>query len=309
MRKLSVILGSCAMMAVIIFSPQKVSAAANNAQALNPNQEYYFDLDGNGVSEKIYYDFSNATVEKTTGTDSYNVTKTYMDIYINDSVARQVEISGVLNSHFLQQLIVTDVNASDNQKELFAVSANYDKDNWTNFCWNITYLQYTNNSLEQRQNINDLISQKYADTNIHMITADEVFESDGSGKLKLELCQFIGNCDGNFVHYYTTVNLVNGTFVNTTQKSFDIVKYERTKSGKKFKCTTSTTVDKKAVLYKKPKKSSKKVRLKKGDKVTYKKVYVTDNGKVFLYVKTRSGKKGYIWPYKFTKNVYDVMHV
>jgi hypothetical protein len=227
---------------------------------LEKDTAYEYDLNGDGTAEKILY-------KVTTNDDKYTVA---IKLYINDKLCMSRQDHG-----FNYTIQLFDLNQKDNYLDLYGYAtmesdcinysffAQYSKDNI-----------YKYNTFKPKKLLGKLNSIRYSLSSI-----------DGDGKFKLIIDTPIFSDAIGCYYCYVPFQLQNNKFSKVSTKTYTLTQYSQ---QYKYKAKKSFSVYDKAG-------SSKVVyNVKKGDKVTFDKFYISKSGKVYFRIINSQGKSGWI---------------
>ena len=262
---------SFAFTAGFLLSNVNVYAATN--QTLELNKDYYFDLNGDGQTEKIKY----TTQVNKDDNDFFNS----VSLFINDKNVYTKKLTDTWAKY-----TVLDIDSSDNTLELNLQIGGYsDVMDYSSFQrWNGASIVEFDNNKNKALNY----TREYSFSNVK-----------GNGRFNIVVDTPYSLPIGCF---YANIPLkLQNNKITTTTGTYNLVG-----SSKKYKYKAKSNIK----VYKKASKKSKvKFTVKKGDKIKMIKIKPMKNvakrpqGKygeekpinAYAYVKTKSGKKGWIY--------------
>ena len=279
-----------------LFIIPTVSASAKTATTtfLKNNKTYSFNLDKKGKSEEVRFEQTKNEEEYTTYYKS--------DLFIQGKKVFSA------NDTMKVKAVVADTDKSDKQLEVLIIQG-YWSDNpqeWSEIK-HIYYYKYSNGKTKKVQDIYSLIKSKFDKfTDVHS-ASDKLITVDGKGKLLNKVCIRLASYkNGNgmdFIHIKNNVKLVSGKYVNTKDKSYKLY-------NEGFNNKETVHVSKvKNKVYKKPGGSKVAYTLKKNDTFTIKSYYRKSKTSVYLEIKNKKGKTGYINPKTFSEKQTGSLHV
>lgn len=244
-----------AILASNFMAGERVAAADNKVTNLKSGKEYSYDLDGDGVKEKLKYTLTSKQVYQ---------------IYVNDKVLYKKTL-GTEGSNRYPMLQITDINTEEAGLDL----------------WVYTY--YCSDDVEFASLV------QYKDGKMKEIYKDgvgELYTVDGKGTFyqsiqdKLPTYALVGT-HYDSIPYCLKNGKVKKVKTNTYKFSGVFSSQEKIKGGV-FKAARVLK------FYKKPNTKSKVAfKVKKGQKVTVISTYYK-NGTAYVKFKNAKGKKGYL---------------
>lgn len=265
-RKISQLVGStllCSILAISMLASPKISLAAqeNDPEGmvfLEDNKLYKYDLNGDDNVDEIKCKYTN--------TDEGQF---IMKLYINSKLCltRKSDIDFVFAE-------VCDLDKEDNFLDLFTYVAGP-----SDCTFDASFYRYNGKTLDSKVAFTPKdIFDKNTDDRRYRLE-----KLAGNGKFYISNRTF---CDaiGTF-NYYRPFQLKDNAIIEVSVKTYDLGEYETTY---KYKAAKSFKAYEKA--------GSKKVvyTVKKGDKVTFDKMYIAKSGKAYLRMKNSKGKTGWI---------------
>lgn len=273
-------IGVMVVMACCIFTGVNGTTvkAATNVQ-MSENQAYYYDLNGDGVKEKIVY----KTV--TIGQDEYDASRAVL--YINDK-----KVYAKKMSHSFGVFTIVDLNKEDKIVELFF-----------KVCGSSNTLDYSSFQHWDGKKITEFETNK--NKALDYLRGYSIVGIKGNGNFSIGVDTPFDVAIGN---YYTTIPLKykNGK-ITATKKT-----YYLSRESRKYVYKTKKSLK----AYKKASRKSKAFTIKKGQKLNVIKIKTQKNVSqrqrdkygdfksvdAFIYVKTKNGKKGWIFISKNTSS-------
>lgn len=289
MRKLWSSFG-IALLMVMVFFPVKSSAAGKNTyQMLEESKTYYYNLDQKGKKEAIRVDVSTKKYEDDKDTwygHKYDIKTT---VTINGKKVYSRMLKGTNFPLNQVKVVVTDVDKKDKQMELMVIEGHVgtgdNRSFWSSDMKHIYYYQYKNGKAKRRQDIAPMFRGNFA--NIYSLHGmdNSYFTVNGKGEIYTKLCVKVQNFD--YVHMKMKLKLKDGKFVKVPTKSYTLADAEFP-----FRPKKNITV------YTKPGGTKKAFTVKKEDKIYLCSLYTKNGKKIYLKVKNKNGKTGYIEPKK-----------
>lgn len=258
--------GIICMLSIVMLMGSKLCFAAQSGDisdkiiTLKGDTIYYYDLNGDGNKEKIQYKY-------TTNDDEYTVR---IKLYINDKLYMNRQDHG-----FAYTIRLCDLNKKDNYLDLYGYAtmesdcigysffAQYSKDNVYH------YKTFTPNKLSGKFD-----TARYSLASI-----------DGDGKFKLIIDTPIFSDAIGCYYCYVPYQLKNNKFSKISSKTYTLSQY-----SKKYKYKAKKVFS----AYEKAGSNKVVYNVKKGNKVTFEKMYVSKSGKVYFRMINSQGKKGWI---------------
>ena len=273
---------------LLVIPPVPIQAATSPVKAvLKPAKTYQYDLDKDGKKEKIKY---TVTEKAVTGGGYYNYKYT-AQVTINGKSIYKKSITHHTNPF---EVIITDVDSKDKQMEILILEGHVNEpegnpDMWTSDMKNIYYYQYSKGKAIRKQNLATLFKKQFKKVySIHGIKNKVYFDGNGKGELSAKLC-INGKPNFDFLHVKVKLNLVKGKFVVSKTNTYNLLDKDKYYY---FRPTKNITV------YKKPGRKDKAYTIKKGQRIYPSELYVMKSGKIYLHIKDKAGRKGYIDPQK-----------
>jgi Sec-independent protein translocase protein TatA len=276
-----------ALIAVMVFFPAKSNAAAKNiCQTLKEEKTYYFNLDKKGKKETVKLSVSKKK-HKNEYAFTYDLKTT---VTVNGKNVYRKSWKGRYSDAAPVKVMVTDVNKKDKQMELLIIEGDVndgtDGGFWCANMEHIYYYQYNNGKAKRKQDIAALFRGNF--TNIFMLHGmkdDSYLTINGKDEIYARLCVEVQNFD--YAHIKMRLKLKNGKFFKASTKSYNLMDIEDP-----FRPKKNITV------YTKPGGIKKAFTVKKKESIYPCGLYTTNGKKIYLKVKNKGGKTGYIDPKK-----------
>lgn len=256
---LSILTVSLLLYSKVCFADE-VESELNGIKALDKDTVYEYDLNGDGKTEKIQYKLSG-------NEDEY---KTALALYINDKLCLSKEDDG-----FSFRVKILDLDKSDKYMDLF-INTSMESD----CIKNALFVRYDGEKLFDYVDFD--IDNLTKDFNTYRYSIEKLY---GDGKFTIVIdTPVYSNAIGCY-YCYVSFQLKDSAISVIPTKMYTLTKDS---SEYKYKSARSFPVYSKA--------GSKKVvyKVKKGDKVTFDKMYVAKSGKTYFRIKNRKGKSGWI---------------
>jgi hypothetical protein len=256
---LSILAVSLLLYSKVCFADEAESEL-NGIKTLDKDTIYEYDLNCDGKTEKIQYKLSG-------NEDEY---KTALSLYINDKLCLSKEDDG-----FSFRVKILDLDKSDKYMDLF-INTSIESD----CIKNAFFVRYDGEKLSDYVNFN--IDNLTKDFNTHRYSIEKV---NGDGKFTIVIDTPVYSDAIGCYYCYVPFQLKDSavsvipTNIYTLTKDSSEYKY---KSAKNF--SVYAKAGSKKVVYK----------VKKGDKVTFDKMYITKSGITYFRIKNSKGKTGWI---------------
>ncbi len=249
---------------ILLCLPAKASAAETKIEGiiyLEADKTYYYDLNGDGKEDKIYY---KSTYQGKTDTST-------LELFINDQLCLTRK-DNFDNGHILQ---ICDLDSKDNYLDFYLYVIEP-----SDGVGNPTFFQYDGKSILNQINFkpNELSKHlSFYRFSIDTVKGDKTFTilADTpiySASIGCYLC-------------YITYKLENNKITMVASKTYSFSEYSteyKYKSKKSF--SAYKTAGSKVIQFK----------VKKGDVVTFDKLHVTNSGTAYVRIVNKKGKKAWI---------------
>ncbi len=242
-----------------------VSAAVKNpVKELKPNKVYSYDLDKDGVKDKVKYTFS----EKDSA----------VRIYINDKMAKKIQFEKEWG-FYDGRVQIADINKSDKTMDLWVYGIAMSDD----ICYSGLYEMKSGKLAKVFQNHYKEVNKSFS------VKEGTLCSTDGKGNFTV--CM-----DRAFFTEYVTGNhwdkipyqLKDGKVARKTASYYQFCQAGSLARDGKFKAARKLT------FTKKPGGKETAFIVKKGGKVSVEQIYAKKNGEVFVQYKNEAGKKGWL---------------
>lgn len=267
---------------IAISFPQKIKAAEKKVyETLKDSKTYYYNLDQKGKKESI----------KVT-----SLSKEYEEnhqIYHDWNVTVTVNRKAIYNKKFERhrsdspvKVMVTDVDKQDKQMELLIIEGDSMYLDWVADIKHIYYYQYKTGKVKRKQDLATIVKKGIPNIyNLHGMKKNAFLATNGNKEIYTKLCLKIPNFD--YVHLKLKLALKNGKFVRPSAREYALV------DG-----IIMFTMKRNLTAYTKAGGKEKAFTIKKGEAVGPCRIYFSKNKKIYLKVKDKNGKTGYIDPQK-----------
>lgn len=287
MRKILKIFGM-ALIAVLILFPIKSSAAGKNVcQTLKESKTYQYNLDKKGKKESI-----KISVSKKEHKNGYAITYDLKTtVAVNGERIYGKTLKGRYSDNNQVKVMVVDTDKKDKQMELLIIEGEIN-DGSDGAFWNadmehIYYYQYNNGKARRRQDLAPLFRKNFANVfMLHGMKDSSYLTTNGKNELYARLCVTVQNFD--YVHIKRKLKFKNGKFVSISAKSYSLMDTEDMPFHPKKNIT----------VYTKPGGTKKAFTVKKGESIYPCSLYMQNEKKIYLKIKNKGGKMGYIDPKK-----------
>lgn len=270
------------VMGIVIFFPQKVKAAEKNiCETLKESKTYYYNLDQKGKKESIKITSSSKMYEVDHQIcHDWKVTVTVNKKAIYDKKFERYRGDSPV------KVMVTDADKQDKQMELLIMEGDSMYLDWTADIKHIYYYQYKNGNVKCKQDLAAIVKKGIPNIyNLHGMKKNAFLATSGNKEMYAKLCLEIPNFD--YVHFKIKLVLENGKFVRLSAKEYTLI------DG-----MLMFTMKRNMVTYTKPGGKEKAFTIKKGEAVGPCRIYLGKNKKIYLKVKDKNGRMGYIDPQK-----------
>lgn len=285
MRKLLNIFGM-ALIIVLVSFPVKSNASRNNVcQTLKDSKTYRYNLDQKGKKESIRVD-----VSKKEHKNGYAVT---YDLKTTVTVNREKIYTKTLKGRYSDnnqvKVMVVDTDRKDKQMELLIMEGEINDGSnsafWSADMEHIYYYQYKNGKTKRRQDLVPLFQKNFANVfMIHGMKNSSYLTTNEKNGLYARLCVPVQNFD--YVHIKRKLKIKEGKFVSVSTKLYDLMDTE----DMPFRPKKNISV------YTKPGGTKKAFTVKKKESIYPCGLYTANKKKIYLKIKNRDGKSGYIDP-------------
>lgn len=292
MRKLLNLFGMV-LIAVIVFFPVKSNAAGKNiCQTLKTSQTYYYNLDKKGKKESIRVDVVFRKKYRSPKY-RYDVFDVKAKVTINGKqiyAKTEKEVYYFLEEDYLAytplKVMVTDMDKKDKQMELLIFEGNC-VEYGTEEIEHIYYYQYANGRAKRKQDLVSVYRQSLP--YVHSVWGKDertILSVNNKNEISAELRVDIPNFSDETITY-TKVNLIlnKGKFIHNNQKLHKI-------THQNIPVRTEKDMD----VYTSPGGKEKVFTVKKGGKINLCNIYLANKKKIYLQIKSKKGKTGYIDP-------------
>ncbi|MCI8581069.1 MAG: hypothetical protein HFH04_10050 [Dorea sp.] len=291
MRKLLNLCGM-ALIAATLFFPASVDAAGKNVcETLKPSKTYQYNLDQKGKKESIKVNISKKEYEKNYDT-LYDVSTT---VTVNGKKIYNKILKKQDSDQNHVKVMVTDVNKKDKQMELLIIEGDIDifeerKSAWVADMEHIYYYQYANGKAKRKQDLAPLFKKNFKKIHfLHGMKDKSFLTISGKSEIYARICTEVqkGKYMEDCLHVKTGLTLKNGKFLLLSSKSYAVLDVggkwdDPVKAKKNLTAYTKMGGKKKAFI------------MKKGERIPAGSQYCMKNKKVYLKIKNKKGKWGYI---------------
>ena len=175
------------------------------------------------------------------------------------------------------------------------------------FINHIYYYKYSKGKAKKVQDLYNLVKSKFSKFAYLHAPTNNFIKVDGKGNLTTKACVKLASYNKNngldFIHFNNLVKLVKGKFVNTKAKSYKALDE---KIGSEIYWRVSNGKNK---VYNNPDTKKVAYTLKNNSKFNILSLFRKSKNKVFLQIKNKNGKKGYINPKTFKATQTGTHHV
>lgn len=276
-----------ALMAILLFLPVKCNAAGKNVcQTLAESKTYRYNLDQKGKKESI-----KVSVSKKEHKNGYAITYDLKTtVTVNGKKIYGKTLKGRYSDNNQVKVMVVDTDQKDKQMELLIMEGEIDDGSngafWTSDIEHIYYYQYDNGKAKRKQDLAPLFRKDFADVfMLHGMKDSSYLTVNGKNEIYARLCVAVQNFD--YVHIKRKLKLNKGKFVNVPAKSYSLMDIEDPFRPKKD-----------ITVYTEPGGSKKAFTVKKKESIYPDRLYLADGKKIYLKIKNKGGKSGYIDPKK-----------
>lgn len=268
---------------VSIVLPVSVKAEAKSVcQTLEVAKTYQYNLDQQGKKESIKVTDSKKQYKHRDDTVYDHKVK----VTINGDTIYSKTIKGSYDSENPVKVMVLDTDKKDKQMELLILEG-WVSDAWTADIEHIYYYQYAKGKAKRKQDLAPLFKKNFENIySLHGMEEESFLTTDGKKEVYAKLCVEVNNFD--YVHIKKALQLKKGKFMVSSAKSYALLD---TEDGY-FRPKKNITV------YTKPGGKQKAFTVKKKEKIYLCGLYRESGNKIYLKVKNKSGKEGYIDPKK-----------
>lgn len=287
MRRLFHLFG-IVLMAVLVLFPLESSAAGKNVcKTLKESKTYLYNLDQKGKKESI-----KVSVARKEHKDGYVITyDVKTTVMLNGKKVYSKMLKGQHSKDSRVKVMVMDTDKKDRQMELFIMEGDVydgeDGDFWSSNMEHIYYYQYAGGKAKRKQDLAPLFRKKFANIySLHGMGDKSYLTTNGKNEIYARLCVEVQNFD--YVHIKMKLNLKNGKFVRPSAKSYNLLDTE----DSIFRPKKDITV------YTKPGGKKKAFTVKKEEFIYPCGLYTANAKKIYLKVKNKDKKTGYIDPKK-----------
>lgn len=297
MRKILNIFGMVLITVLVLFPVKSNAAGKNICQTLKESKTYQYNLDQKGKKESI-----KVSVSKKEHKNGYVITYDLKTtVAVNGKNIYNKTLKGQYSDNNQVKVMVTDVDKKDKQMELLIIEGDVDDGTdggfWTANMEHIYYYQYNNGKAKRKQDLAPLFRGNF--TNIFMLHGmndDSYITINGKNEIYARLCVEVQNFD--YAHIKMKLKLKNGKFVKASTKSYSLMDIEDP-----FRPKKNITV------YTKPGGTKKAFSVKKKEFIYPCGLYTVNGKKIYLKVKCKGGKTGYIDPKKVSTYLDETNHV
>lgn len=298
MRKLLNLLGM-ALIAVMVFFPIKSNAAGKNVcETLKASKTYHYNLDQKGKKESIRVNVSKKQHKKSS-VSTYDLKTT---VTVNGKQIYSKLLKDQHSDNHRVKVMVTDTDKKDKQMELLIIEGDvYDNSEggyWAADMEHIYYYKYADGTTKRRQDLAPLFRKNFADVfMLHGMNDDSYLTVNGKNEICARLCLKVKNFD--YPHVKVELKLKNGKFVKDSAKLYNLLDTE----------DFFFRIKKNISVYTKPGGRKKAFTVKKKETLYPCGVYTKNGRKLYIKVKNKEGKAGYIDPSKVSTVLDGTNHV
>lgn len=296
MRKLWNLFGMSLIAIAVLFPISAKAAGKNVCQTLKESKTYQYNLDQKGKKESIKVSTTKKEHKKSYPAGiviTYDVKTT---VTINDKKIYSKILKNQNTDANHVKVMVTDVDRKDKQMELLIIEGDISdgiEDNaWTSDMEHIYYYQYANGQAKRRQDIASLFKKDFKDVLfLHGIKNDSFLTINGKNEIYARACTVIQKDDEygyeDCLHVKVGLMLKKGKFIQLSSKSYSVLDI----SGEDG---IPVSLKKNVTLYTQMGGKKKAFTMKKGEKIPTSCFYCMKNKKVYLKIKNKRGKWGYM---------------
>lgn len=272
----------------MVFLPVKSNAAGKNiCQTLEASKTYHYNLDQKGKKEAIKMSFS-----KKEHRSGYAVTYDLKAIVtVNGKNIYSKTWEGQNSDANPIKVMVMDTDKKDKQMELLIIEGDiYDGADggfWVADMEHIYYYQYAGGKMKRKQDLAPLFRKNFANVySLHGMGDSSYLTTNGKKEIYARLCVKVQNFD--YAHIKMKLKLKKGKFVRVSEKLYNLLDTE----------DLPFRVQKNITVYTKPGGKKKAFTVKNQEFIYPCNIYIMKGKKVYLKVKNKNGKMGYIDPRK-----------
>lgn len=283
MHKIKKLLGMTLIAMAVLF-PMKANAAGNVCQTLKEEKTYQYNLDKKGEKESVKISDSLKKYEK-----NYRI---LYDHKITVTVNGKKIYTKTIKEHYSDvnpvKVMVTDTDKKDKQMELLVI-VGCDDSAWTTNMEHIYYYQYANGKAKRKQDLAALFKKNFKDVYfLHGMKENSFLTINGKGEIYTKLCMAVqdGEYDKDYLHMKAKLVLKNGKFLQASSKSYSLLDAGMDDiifSAKKNITAYTQAGGKKNAFT-----------VKKGENIYPSSLYLSKNQKLYLKIKNKKGRSGYI---------------
>lgn len=182
--------------------------------------------------------------------------------------------------------MVTDADKQDKQMELLIIEGDSMYLDWTADIKHIYYYQYKDGKVKCKQDLATVVKKGIPNIySLHGMKKNAFLTTSRNNETYAKLCLEIPNFD--YVHFKVKLVLKNGKFVRPSAREYVLI------DG-----MIMFTMKRNMVAYTKAGGKEKAFTIKKGEAVGPCRIYLGKNKKIYLKVKDKNGRSGYIDPQK-----------
>lgn len=295
MKKILRFFGIVFIAVLMIFTVKADAAGKNVCQTLKENKIYKYNLDKKGKTETVKVAFSKKEYEENYQL-LYDMETT---VAVNGKEIYKKTLKRQGNDTNPVTVMVTDVNKKDKQMELFIIEADGaigDVKAWTADMRHIYYYRYANGKVKRIQDIAPLFKKNFKNVKaLHGMKNSSFLAITEKSELYAKLCVKTSNF--GFSHLKVGLVFKNGKFKRISSKSYLLLDEKQPYQPKKN-----------TAVYTKAGGTRRAFTIKRKQDI-YLYEYVLKNKKVYLKVKNKNGKAGYIVPQKVSTYLTGTKHV